>query len=122
MEKGGGNVGEEGFGVLEDIEVIGVGPVPLQHGVFWIMQCAAFALAEAGAYLEDFSIAGGQQAFHMKFGGRAKEGGTRRFGIDMEFERGCWEAYGGFDLGEVSGGEPVSNDREDMTSKFKSRF
>ncbi len=61
-------MGEEGFRVLEDIEVVGVGAVPFQHGVFGIMQCAAFALAEAGAHLEDFFIAGGQQAFHVKFG------------------------------------------------------
>ncbi len=40
----------------------------------------------------------------------------------MEFKRGCWEAYGGFDLGEIFGGEPSADGGKDLTAVRKSRF
>ena len=105
----GGEGGEEGLGVGEDVEVVGVGAVPFEHGEFGVVPAALFAGAEAGAELEYAGVAGGEEAFHGELGGGAEPAVGGGDGVYVFFGGVGGEQDGGGDFEEVALAEEAAD-------------
>ena len=104
-----GEEGEKGFGVGKDFEIAGVGAVPFEEGEFGMVPAAVFAVASAGADLEDLFIAGGEQALHVQLGRGAHPAGSGGDGVDVVFRRVGGDGDGGVDFEKTSIAEKATD-------------
>ena len=103
--QGEGEVGEEGFCIVEDVGGGGGGAVPLEEGELGAVDAAAFAGAEAGARLVDGMETGGEEALHRELGGGAEPAAGGGYGVDVVLGGVCGEPDGGADFEKAAGVE-----------------
>jgi len=117
------------FSIVHDRRVIGMGPVPLQHTEFRLMQVAGLTVPVGSGQLENPFRAVAQQPFHMELGRRGEiQGNTPVTGFGHVFGPECQQVRfhtrrrgqgGGFDLQKVPGCEETPDSGDNPGTVFQ---